>query len=383
MPGKWVGGYREINHDVVMTAENAPQVHGAEAVVHTTGFAAGLLQVDARGVVQLGNLPAAWKGKLPETIEAALESARRGERETFDMGEMGPSGPLSWYKGEAFPAPEGGACVVFVDVTDQKRENERLRRAERLLVDTQGVAHLGTWEWDISEPHAFWSDELYRIYGLTPETYTPSYEAYLEMVHPDDRQRVIDATNAVFKEHVPYSHDERIFQPDGTMKYLHTWAMPILDDAGKLVRLVGVCQDVTEARLADRAVRAQTLTRGLARRIVLELMQRSHVSPGAVRELGKALSNEPTGDSSLESAVANFVAMGLGQIKIKSVEGQRFAFAASDLLERRASATMPTCDMTLGYLEGAVSRATGATGKGNEMRCQSMGHEECVFVIKS
>ena len=55
------------------------------------------------------------------------------------------------------------------------------------MVDTQGVAHLGTWEWDIREPTAVWSDELYRIYGLTPETYTPSYEAYLRMVHPDDR----------------------------------------------------------------------------------------------------------------------------------------------------------------------------------------------------
>ena len=101
------------------------------------------------------------------------------------------------------------------------------------MVDTQGVAHLGTWEWDVSQPHATWSAELYRIYGLTPETYTPSYEAYLKMVHPDDRQRVMDATNRVFQEHVPYSHDERIFRPDGSIRYLHTWAHPVLDDAGQ------------------------------------------------------------------------------------------------------------------------------------------------------
>ena len=111
-------------------------------------------------------------------------------------------------------------------MTELKRTEERLRRSEQLMVDTQGVAHLGTWEWDVQQPHAFWSAELYRIYGLTPETYTPSYEAYLQMVHPDDRQRVIDATNRVFQEHVPYSHDERIFRPDGSMRYLHTWAYP-------------------------------------------------------------------------------------------------------------------------------------------------------------
>jgi len=134
------------------------------------------------------------------------------------------------------------------------RDQTALKRRERMMVDTQGRAHLGTWEWDISQPTATWSDELYRIYGLSPETYTPSYEAYLKMVHEDDRQRVIEATNKVFHEHVPYSHDERIFQADGTMRYLHTWAFPILDRDGKLTHLIGVCQDITDRALAEEAL---------------------------------------------------------------------------------------------------------------------------------
>lgn len=146
-----------------------------------------------------------------------------------------------------------------------KRLEQRLRRIEQLMVDTQGVAHLGTWEWDISEPVATWSDELYRIYGLTREIYTPSYENYLAMVHPDDRERVIEATNRVFHEHVPYSHDERILLPDGLMRYLHTWAHPVLDDDGKLVRLVGVCQDITEQKRAEAQV--LELNRDLERRV--------------------------------------------------------------------------------------------------------------------
>ncbi len=75
------------------------------------------------------------------------------------------------------------------------------------------------------------------------------------MVHPDDRQRVMDATNRVFHEHIPYSHDERIFRPDGSMRYLHTWAHPIVDDQGKLRRLVGVCQDITELKEVEQKVR--------------------------------------------------------------------------------------------------------------------------------
>lgn len=151
------------------------------------------------------------------------------------------------------------------DASELKRLEQRLRRLEQLMVDTQGVAHLGTWEWDISEPTATWSAELYRIYGLSPDSYTPSYENYLAMVHPEDRQRVMDATNRVFHEHVPYSHDERILLPDGSLRYLHTWAQPVLDDDGKLVRLLGVCQDITEQKRAEAQV--LELNRDLERRV--------------------------------------------------------------------------------------------------------------------
>lgn len=85
------------------------------------------------------------------------------------------------------------------------------------------------------------------------------------MVHPDDRQRVIDATNRVFHEHVPYSHDERIVLRDGSQRYLHTWAHPVLDDAGNLVRLVGVCQDITEQKRAEAQV--LELNQDLERRV--------------------------------------------------------------------------------------------------------------------
>lgn len=193
----------------------------------------------------------------------------RSEPATFEAGEHGPAGVRAWSRYTLTPLCEGGDVAgylcVAADTTDLRRSELRLKRSEQLMVDTQGVAHLGTWEWDVSEPTAVWSDELYRIYGLTRESYTPSYEAYLTMVHPEDRQRVIDATNKVFHEHVPYSHDERIFRPDGSLRYLHTWAHPVLDDRGKLTRLVGVCQDITDQKLAEEQVKQ--LNAGLERRV--------------------------------------------------------------------------------------------------------------------
>lgn len=320
-----------------------------------------------------------------ERLRAACDAVLRGSAsEEFEFGERGPAGPTRWFQAYASPAQgePRAVTILVVDITAHKREEDRLRRSEQLLVDAQDTAHMGTWEWDITQPTATWSPELYRIYGLTPETYTPSYEAYLKMVHPDDRERVKRATEAVFKEHTRYSHDERIFRPDGTMRYLHTWAYPVLDERGQLLRLVGVCQDVTEARLAEGAMRTQTLTRALARRLVQDLVRRGSIPEKALRDMGRSLVHDQDFERrSPESYVAAFVDMGLGQLRFDRSDGPRSTFIGSDLLERRGESTLPTCFATLGYLEGLVSITTGKPARGNEMRCQSMGHKECVFVV--
>jgi PAS domain S-box-containing protein len=211
-------------------------------------------------------------------FEAAARIAATGTSVTFEWGETTPAGIRCWFSSELTPHADGTICISR-DVTELKRSEQRLRRSEQLLVDTHGVAHLGTWEWDITEPTATWSAELYRIYGVTPETYTPSYESYLKKVHDDDRQRVIDATNRVFHEHVPYSHDERIHWPDGSIRFLHTWAYPVLDDTGKLTRLVGVCQDITDRALAEEAVRE--LNSALEHRV----LERTQQLENALRDL--------------------------------------------------------------------------------------------------
>lgn len=328
-------------------------------------------------------LPGEHRERASVTLDRVM---RTREPARIELGEHGPGGVTSWSSVLASPVVlEGqtqGALLVVIDETSQKKTEERLRRSEALMVDAQGVAHMGTWEWDPREPHATWSAELYRIYGLTPEEYTPSYEAYLQKVHPDDRQRVMEATEGVFKRFVPYSHDERIFRPDGTMRWLHTWAVPILDEHGKLVRLVGVCQDVTEQKRAEGAMRAQTLTRSLARRLLGDLMRRANVPPTVVREVGRSLVEDGSGRmTNLTACVEAFADMGLGELRFDRAEGGRYTFSGNDLLERRADQTQPTCFATLGYLEGVVAAITGKRALGNEMRCQSMGHKECVFVV--
>ncbi len=202
------------------------------------------------------SLAAQFKLESADAFESALKRAlHTGQAAQLDVSTLSIEGVRSWYLLTINPILRNhklaGFSVYGADITERKREEARLRRSESMLVDTQGVAHLGVWEWDITQAEAVWSPELFRIYGLTPDTYVPTYDNYLKRVHPDDRQRVIDATNEAFHNLKPYSHDERIIHEDGSIRYLHTWAFPVLNDSGKLASLAGVCQDITDRKLAE------------------------------------------------------------------------------------------------------------------------------------
>lgn len=291
-----------MSHGPLATAApaGAPSTEQAQALAWALGASPhAVFAANAGGHLVFLNAAARarWPAATPGALAASLfpESAReelerlasevvaRGEPRQLECGDHGPGGVRSWAQLGLSPLLEqdrvtGYLCIAS-DATELKRSELRLRRSEQLMVDTQGVAHLGTWEWDVSQPTAVWSDELYRIYGLTPDGYTPSFERYLTMVHPDDRERVEAATSRVFQEHVPYSHDERIFRPDGSLRYLHTWAHPILDDEGKLVRLAGVCQDITDRKLAEEQVRQ--LNVDLERRVA----ERTRTIENSMRDL--------------------------------------------------------------------------------------------------
>jgi diguanylate cyclase (GGDEF)-like protein/PAS domain S-box-containing protein len=133
-------------------------------------------------------------------------------------------------------------------LADRERE---LARGQRMLAESQRLAHIGTWEWDVSSGVVAWSDELYRIYGVEPEEYEPSFEGYLEHVHPDDRERVAATVREALQTHKPYAFEERILRPDGSVLYLRSQGRPVLGPDGEIERLVGACHDITDRRLAE------------------------------------------------------------------------------------------------------------------------------------
>lgn len=197
------------------------------------------------------------EGQRPLVHAAIQDAAQLGLSHTLEVPLLDAGGASSrWYLASISPMPlpsgKPGVLVTALDITQRRREHERLEQAEHLLEDTQGITHIGTWYWDITQPHAQWSEELYEIYGL-PRSHVPTYQDYLTRIHPEDVERVKAATEAVFKDRRPYSHDERIRHTDGTWRWLHTWARAIEDPQGKLVALAGICQDISDRKKAEEA----------------------------------------------------------------------------------------------------------------------------------
>ena len=129
-----------------------------------------------------------------------------------------------------------------------KNVEEALRKKERQLAASQRVARLGSWEWDIVNNKITWSDELYRIFGLKPQEFEATYEAFLNVVHPDDREKLDSAVKKSLSDKKPYHVDARIIRPDGSEWVMEARGEVTYDKSGNPLLMGGTAQDVTERK---------------------------------------------------------------------------------------------------------------------------------------
>ncbi len=147
--------------------------------------------------------------------------------------------------------------VVARDVTERRHTEDALHARDLQLQEAQAVANLGIWERDIRKDLSTWSDQLYKIFGVTRDRFSPSREEFLALVHPEDRARVAMAWKSLLESGPSLLENQfRIVRPDGAVRTVYTRLHVDRDDSGRAVRVLGVCQDVTDRKLAEEQARA-------------------------------------------------------------------------------------------------------------------------------
>ncbi len=143
-----------------------------------------------------------------------------------------------------------------------RSRNLILEKGENLAIITesmdkaQAIANLGNWDWNIKTNSLWWSDEIYRIFGLEPQEFEATYDAFLSHVHPNDQEKVNKAVNDALEHKSNYHIIHRIVQKDGTERHVVEEGSLRLDEKGEPSRMIGVVHDITEQKNASDMIEA-------------------------------------------------------------------------------------------------------------------------------
>jgi PAS domain S-box-containing protein len=178
-------------------------------------------------------------------LETWIRSARSGAAMCIDAGFT----PLRDATGKVTHVIGSG-----VDITNRKHAELELLASRARLAEAQRIAHIGSWQWNITDNVVTWTDELFNIYGLDRATFVASYEGFLSRVHPDDVAHTTYVIRQALEHVTPFVYDHRIVRPDGGVRMLHTRGEVVPDATGKAERLIGTCWDITDRWHATEAL---------------------------------------------------------------------------------------------------------------------------------
>ena len=151
---------------------------------------------------------------------------------------------------------EHGRAKRFIgsaeDITERLKDEIALReQAEKLRLAEQ-MGGIGHWRVDVVENQLFWSDQVYAIHGLDPESFTPSLDSDIDFYHPEDREMVRGAVYNGMKNGVPFEFEARIVRPTGEERFVHSICHVEKDSGNTVIALFGVFSDITERKLQER-----------------------------------------------------------------------------------------------------------------------------------
>lgn len=214
------------------------------------------------------------------TIKMNIERREQGIDESYEFKFLRKNGLPVWtiVNSKSLFDSNGkfiGSMDMLTDITERKEVEARLKEtldnlenlvkertaelenaynslkeSEKSLAEAQKMAHVGNWEWNIRIEKSYWSDELYRIFGRDLQDPYPTYQEFLDYIHPDDKEYVNNAAERAMSGK-PYSIDYRIVLDNGEERTLHMQSEIIFDENKIPIQIKGIVQDITERKLAQ------------------------------------------------------------------------------------------------------------------------------------
>jgi PAS domain S-box-containing protein len=196
------------------------------------------------------------RARVEESGRAFFES---GTTYNVQFRVQHPALGLRWIEGKGtLTRDASGRPLRFsginVDITERHRAEDALRESgERLLAALRG-AGAGTFRWDLGTGELDWDEELDRLFGLLPGQTVRSLDAFIGMVHPDERADVVERCRRCAQEGADLDMEFRVVRPDGSVRWVSDKGKTVFDDAGQPLYVTGACIDITERAAAQKAL---------------------------------------------------------------------------------------------------------------------------------
>ena len=193
--------------------------------------------------------------RIKKTTELALSSDHHPYKIEYRITLPGQPERFVYEEAQVERDSDGQAIKIIgiiQDITERKTIENQLRQRESELKEAQKIAKIGSWELNLIKNELSWSDEVYRIFDLTPQQFPATYEGFLENIHPEDRDYVNQAYTQSVENKQPYNIIHRLLMSDGTLKYVNERCKTFFDEEGNAIRSIGTVQDITDSVLEEQ-----------------------------------------------------------------------------------------------------------------------------------